>query len=192
MQAARVRLPSTLDTSLFHEAELAALRLDGDGYPLGRSLVPLDVPVDAAVRAAALSPAVARYGLVVDSWAAAWVHGARVALPDPLTLAVDVRDGVRTRTVRPAPREARFRPGDVTLLGGVRVVSVFRAAFDLTRLADHFDGEVVEVVRGLLRIAGLDAPSAAAAAVATSPCPHKHRAIDRLLAIRGLQPVDTR
>lgn len=183
-----MRLGPAVDLSVFTEAELSALRLDGDGFALGRSVVPTDVPVDAAIRAAALSPAVARYGLVVDGLAAAWVHGAVPALPEPLALAVDVRDGVRTRTIRPAPREARFEPGDVLVLGGVRVAAPFRAAFDLARLDDRFTGDVVEVVRALLAVAGLDAPAAAATAIAMRPCPHKNRAVDRLLGLAALSP----
>lgn len=181
--AARVRLTATVDETDFPVAELCALRLDGDAFALGRALVPVDVPLDAAVRAASLRPAVARHRLVVDSWAAAWVHGAWHRLPDPLTLAVDLRDGRRTRSLRPAPREAWFETEEVVVLGGVRVASPFKTAFDLARLTDRFEGDVVTVARRLLRIAGLDAPSAATAAVAAPQAPHKARAFTRLLAL---------
>ena len=178
-----MRLTDTVDSSDFPEAELCALRLDGDAHALGLALVPVDVPVGAAVRAASLRPAVARHRLVVDSWAAAWVHGAWHRLPDPLTLAVDLRDGRRTRSVRPAPREAWFEPEEIVVLGGVRVASPFKTAFDLARLSERFEGDVVAVVRSLLDLAGLDAPAAATAAVAAAPSPHKNRAFTRLLAL---------
>jgi hypothetical protein len=88
----------------FAEAERSALRLDGDCLPLGLTVVPVDVPVDAAVRAASLAGAVARHDLVVELLGAAWVHGAVADLPRPLPLALDVRASPRTKTLLPAPR----------------------------------------------------------------------------------------
>ncbi|MDQ1512733.1 MAG: hypothetical protein QOC59_575, partial [Microbacteriaceae bacterium] len=70
-----MRLPILLDSGLFPDAELSALRLDGDCFPVGSAAVPADSAVDAAVRAAVLAREAARYGLVAADRAAAWVHG---------------------------------------------------------------------------------------------------------------------
>ncbi len=52
-----MRLPPVLPPPLFPEAELSALMLDGDAFRLGDAVVPTDVPVGAAVRAASIAPA---------------------------------------------------------------------------------------------------------------------------------------
>jgi hypothetical protein len=184
-----VRLAPALDTGLFSEAERSALRLDGECVPLGLTVIPVDVPVDATVRAASLSAAVARYDLVVDLRTAAWVHGALPSLPRSLTLAVDIDRARRTKLIRPAPREARFRADDVARLGGVLVTTPLKTAFDLLRLEDGADTAAVALL--LLRGEGVEPVIAAALAQLQPGCPHKQRGIDRLAGLSD-QPADTR
>ncbi|GAA2753090.1 hypothetical protein [Amnibacterium kyonggiense] len=170
-----------LDLDLLSPAERSVLRLDGDSVPLGLTDVPLGVPVGPAVRAASLAPATARYDLVVELRGAAWVHGVVPALPDPLTLAVDLlRTGRRSMPIRP-PREVRFRPDDTVRLGGVLVTTPLRTAFDLVRLEPEGAGD--EVATALLRLAELTPPIAAALAQLHIRCPNKERAIERLAAL---------
>jgi hypothetical protein len=178
-----VRLGPALDPTDFPEAERSALRLDGECAPLGLTVVPVDVPVGPAVRAASLAGAAARFDLVVELGTAAWVHGAVADLPVPLALAVDVRRARRTRAVVPPPREARFRAGDVVRLGGVLVTTPLKTAFDLLRLpADPAPGTAA-VAAALLGIAGHTPTVAAALAQLQPPCPHKQRGIARLAAL---------
>ncbi len=183
MHPSRVRGSDVLDREVLPEAEGCAVRLDGARIAHGQAVVPVGAFVDAALRAASLRSAVVRHGLVVDGWTAAWVHGAWPVLPNPLTLALDLAQGRRTRAMRPLPRETRFDLGDVQLLGGVRVVHPVRAAFDFARRAERFEGEAVDVVRALLDAAGCDPASAATAALRASPVPGKERGFHRLLAL---------
>jgi hypothetical protein len=176
-----VRLGPTLDTDQFSEAERSALRLDGECVPLGLTVVPVDVPVSPAVRAASLRSAVARHDLVLDLRTAAWVHGAVEALPRRLTLATDVGRSKRTKLLAPAPRQARFRVDDLLRLEGVLVTTPLKTAFDLLRLDD---GEDVEsIASALLRTAGLTPALAAALAQLQLGCPRKQLGIDRLATL---------
>ncbi|GAA4743666.1 hypothetical protein GCM10025783_14080 [Amnibacterium soli] len=178
-----MRLAPALDPGSFPEAERSVLLLDGEAVPLGLTVIPVDVPVGPAVRAASLAAAVARFDLVVDLRTAAWVHGAVPALPRPLTLAVDVSRSRRTKLVVPPPREARFRHDDLLRLGGVLVTTPLKTAFDLLRLDDDADPALDALAAALLREAGLTAAVAAALAHLQPGCPHKQRGIDRLAAL---------
>lgn len=178
-----MRLPAALDTEQFSEAERSALRLDGECVPVGLTVVPVDVPVGPAVRAASLRAATERYDLVLDLRTAAWVHGAVATLPRPLTLAVDVTRTRGTKIV-PPPREAHFRPDDLIRLGGVRVTTPLKTAFDLLRLDEHGDEATDRVAAALLRVAGLSPSVAAALAHLQRRSPYKQRGIDRLAALR--------
>jgi hypothetical protein len=89
----------------------------------------------------------------------------------------------RTKSIVPPPREARFGPGDAPRLGGVRVTTPLKTAFDLLRFAEDPSPALTEAAAALLRIAGLQ-PSVAAALAHLQPrCPHKQRGIDRLAAL---------
>lgn len=177
---ARVRLPDVLDA--LSPAERSVLLLDGDCVPVGLSVALADVPPSAAVRAASLAPATARHDLVVELQTAAWVHGALAALPGRLTVAVDARAGRRTRQAPGRPRQAWFRAEDAPRLGGVRVATPLKTAFDLLRLEP---GPESEAIAGrLLRIAGLTPALAAALAQLQPAAHHKPRAIAALAALR--------
>ena len=188
-----VRLAPALDHADFPETERSVLLLDGECVPLGLTVVPVDVPVGPAVRAASLAPATARHDLVVELRTAAWVHGALPDLVRPLDLAVDLGVSRRTRTVTPPPREARFAAGDLQRLGGVLVASPSRTAYDLLRL----DGgaEATALATALLAAAGTTPAVAAALAHLHPGSPGKRRAIARLAALPAPvagQPADTR
>jgi hypothetical protein len=198
-----VRLPAVLTPPLFAEAELSALALDGDAFRLGDAVVPTDVPVGAAVRAATIAPAARRYGLVAERWTAAWVHGVVPTPPRPHQLCLDVSATGRTRMLA-GVREVLLQPRDVLAVHGLRVTTPLRTACDLARLEppstalDHALG-------ALIALAGLTPREAAAMLIAGPQTPNKREGVDRLRALarppaqpagrpnRGrAQPADTR
>ena len=176
-----MRLPAVLTPPLFPEAELSALALDGDGFRLGDALVPTDVPVGAAVRAASLQPAAHRYGLVAERWTAAWVHGAVPSAPRPHQLCNDVGRHERTRMV-PGLREVLLQPDDVQVLGGMAVTSPLRTACDLARLEARTDG-LAPALTALLALARRTPLEAAELLRAGPRSPCKRVGVRRLAAL---------
>jgi hypothetical protein len=178
-----VRLPLLLDSGLFPDAELSALRLDGDGFPVGPALIAADAPLDPAVRAAVLLGEAERYALIAADRAAAWVYGAVSRLPCPVRFSVDLADGVRTRTPPVAPREVRFRRNELTVLAGLRLTTPLRTALDLARLEDAFDAPTAAAVAHLLKLARISPRAAAAALIAGPQSPDKRRGVRRLRSL---------
>lgn len=184
-----VRLPPVLTPALFPEAELSVLRLDGEAFPLGDALVPVDTPVDAAVRAASIAVAAEHYGLVAERRTAAWVHGALPVPPEPHQLCNDIVRNGRTRMLV-ALREVVFQDGDVVALGGLAVTTPLRTACDLARL--EADGEALRsALMALLTLARRTPDEAAAHLAAAPPVPYKRRGCARLAELGG-QVADTR
>lgn len=140
------------------ETELRACVLDGELYPVGAGFLPVDLPADAACRAASLVP-VLPGGTLAAGTTAAWVWG---ALPDlPLPLHALVAPGrARPRHLEPSVRvrQAPLGPDDTTVLGGVTVATALRTAVDL--LVDP--GGSLPAVARLVRREGLDLQAIAA------------------------------
>jgi hypothetical protein len=178
-----VRLPPVLTPTLFPEAELSALALDGDAFRLGDAVVPLDVPVTAAVRAQSIAPAAGQYGLVAERWTAAWVHGAAATAPRPHQLCNDVGRNGRTRMVV-GLREVLFLPDEVMMLGGTPVTAPLRTASDLARL-EAPSAALEPAIASLLELAGATATEAAARLAAAPRSPHKRRGVHRLKTLRA-------
>jgi hypothetical protein len=176
-----VRLPAVLTPTLFPEAELSALTLDGDAFRLGDAVVPIDVPVTAAVRAQTIAPAARQYGLVAERWTAAWVHGAAATAPRPHQLCNDVARNGRTRMVV-GLREVLFLEDEVVLLGGVPVTAPLRTASDLARLEPQ-SAALQPAIAALLELAGATAAEAAARLAAAPRSPFKRRGVRRLKAL---------
>ena len=176
-----MRLPTLLDSALFAPAELSALRLDGDCFAVGPAAVAADAPLDSAVRAA-------RYGLVAADQLAAWVHGAISRPPSPVRFAIDLVDGVRTRTPPVPPREVRFERADLTVIAGLRLTTPLRTALDLARLEERFDRSAAAAVGHLLSLAGIPPADAAEALAAAPPAPDKRRGIHRLRSLGDTAP----
>lgn len=178
-------MPSSpvLDLEHLSATERSVLRLDGEILPLGLTDVPVGVPLVPAVRAASLLPATGARDLVLELGAAAWVHGVLEALPDPLTLAVDIARVGRIKLPIPAPREVRYRPADLVRFGGVLVTTRLRTAFDLLRLQPGDESEAL--ASALIRDEGVTPPIAAALAHLHLPCANKDRAIERLAALQS-------
>lgn len=183
-----VRLPAVLTPTLFPEAELSALALDGDVFRLGDAVVPVDVPVGAAVRAASLAPAAGRYGLVAERWTAAWVHGVVPAAPRPHQLCTDLGNGGRTRMLA-GIREVLLGPRDVLELDGQRVTTPLRTACDLARLEPP-SAALDDALRALIALAGLTPREAAAMLIAGPQTPSKREGVERLRALaRPAEPA---
>lgn len=184
-----MRLPELLRPPLLAEAELAALRLDGEALPLGDALVPLDTADDPPRRAASLAHLTRRSGLVVECETAAWVHCTRAAFTWPVHLCVDVlgRERLgrsqRGRIGPGAVREVRFARSDLVDLGGVVVTTPLRTAIDLARLGRASDPMLLD----LLELADVSPQAAAARVNAGRNLAYKHAAIDRLLGLARLK-----
>jgi hypothetical protein len=178
-----VRLPAVLTTTLFPEAELSALTLDGEAFRLGDAVVPTDVPESAALRAESIARAARRYGLVAERWTAAWVHGLTTTAPRPHQLCNDIGRAGRTRMVV-GLREVLFQPGDLVLLAGLAVTTPLRTATDLARL-EASTPALGAVLTGLLELAGTTPDEAARLLAAAPRSPYKRRGLERLA---GLAP----
>jgi AbiEi antitoxin C-terminal domain len=176
-----VRLPAVLTPTLFAEAELSALTLDGDAFRLGDAVVPTDVPETSALRAQSIASAAEQYGLVAERWTAAWVHGVTATAPRPHQVCNDVVRNGRTRMVV-GLREVLFQPDDVVLLGGLAVTAPLRTAADLARLEPP-SPELDPGLAGLLELAGVTATEAAARLAAAPRSPFKRRGVRRLKAL---------
>jgi hypothetical protein len=181
-----VRLPPVLTPTLFPEAELSALTLDGDAFRLGDAVVPTDVPVTAVIRARSIAPAAGRYGLVAERWTAAWVHGAAASAPRPHQLCNDVGSNGRTRMVV-GLREVVLQPDEVMVLAGLAVTTPLRTAVDLARLEPPSPALEPTIVR-LLELAGATGTEAAAYLAAAPRSPFKRRGVRRLQALLPADP----
>lgn len=178
-----MRLPAVLTPPLFPEAELSALALDGEAFRLGDAVVPMDVPVGAAVRAASIADAAGRRGLIPERWTAAWVHGVVPVAPRPHQLCNDADRNGRTRML-PGLREVVLRPGDVVELAGLPVTSPLRTACDLARFEPPSPG-VDDVLLALLALAGVTPRVAAAHLIAGPQTPAKREGVRRLRSLDG-------
>ena len=142
-------LPSVLDDHDLPAAELAAMRLDGELYPLAGAYCPIDQIETAAHRARAVrgrrSPR-----LIAELGTAAWVWGAIPRLPAPVEFCVDLAARAR---LRPNPhttvRELVLDPEDVVDLDGSGVTSPLRTAVDLARFQDAFDPDAVAALAAI-------------------------------------------
>lgn len=178
-----------LDAADFPEAERSGLRLDGDVFLLADALVPADLPVVPALRAAALLPEAARPDLVAAGRTAAWVHGVTPILPRPCTWTLDVSHGRRTRAV-PTAREVRYDPSSVERLGGLTVTTPLRTAFDLAVIGD-LDPATARLCAALLGLASLDAAALVTATSGYRRSSGRPAAVARLIALLD-QPAETR
>ena len=142
-------LPAVLSPAEFPEAELAALRLDGELYPLGDGFCALGEPEGPALRARSVLNG--RSGrLIAELGTAAWIWGASPTMPLVHELCADHALRSRPASRRAvAVREVRFDPSDIGTLDGVRVTIPLRTAVDLARFRSEFTAEDEDVVRGL-------------------------------------------
>lgn len=129
--------------------EQQAMRLDGELYSVGELFVPISLPEEAPVRAAAAC--VGRSGrLIAARTTAAWVWGATVVRPTVEHFVVDIEARWRAQPHdRVSVVESVLLPGDVVDLGAARVTSRIRTAIDICRFTDDFGAPEIELVRTL-------------------------------------------
>ena len=146
------RLSPVLDGRQLPEAELQAMRLDGQVFPLAGSWCPIDTVETPELRAASVmsgrSPR-----LVAALRTAAWVWGAAPRAPRMLELCADVRARARIRPGAGAVlHELVLDDGDVVRWPRAAVTSPMRTAIDLARAG----AEDPDAFRSLARIGGFE------------------------------------
>jgi len=148
------RVPGVLDERTMPDAALRAAVLDGELYRIGEAYRSIDLPVDAAARAASLERATGG-GAILAGRTAAWVWGVIPGLPEPRERIMPPHRGIghspapvlpgwRTRTVR-------LGAAEVALVGGVAVTTARRTAIDLACADSSEDAWLA----GLVALAGL-------------------------------------
>jgi hypothetical protein len=164
-------------------AELAALRLDGELFALGDGFCPFDRLDSPALRAASVCagrPA----RLIAELGTAAWIWGARTALPRRREFGVDI--GARARPSRSpelAVREVVLDPDDTVELGGGRVTTPLRTVVDLARTLDRVGPDDADAMRALARLGGFGLDACTALMNRRRNLAGKRRALERLAAI---------
>ncbi|NEM90230.1 hypothetical protein G3T37_02525 [Galbitalea soli] len=177
------RLSPLLSTREFPVAELAALRLDGEGYPVDECVAPLDEVPSAHQRALALTGHLpARSIAELDT--AAWVWG---ALPDPPpvhTVCLDIEARARIApSHRLRVREVVLDTADVCRVGLLALTSPLRTAVDLARIRTCWDRSDHEMLRALMSIGRFDAEEFAAMLTRRRNLPRKREALQRLALV---------
>jgi len=163
------------------ETELSAAVLDGELYRVGEGFRPIDLPLDAAARAASLREILV-HARVAAGPTAAWIWGAGddPGTPYPVIVPRDSSvahpSGVGSFLV--TTRVMRLTPGEIIPLGGVPVTSALRTAMDL--LCDEAWDYSPGVIDELVRLAGADVATLAAELRARSRLVGRGRALARL------------
>jgi succinylarginine dihydrolase len=112
-------------------AELSALRLDGEVFPLGAGVVGADEPVTGHHRAAALGLRLPEK-LIPERDSALWVHGFLAVEPSVPTVAMTRTDRTYAMNMQGlAVRETSLLPEECAELGGILVASLWRTLYDL-------------------------------------------------------------
>ena len=170
-----MRMSSVLSLHDLPWAELQAARLDGELYAVDECFCPIDEPGGRRQRALALSAIVPRR-LIVELHSAAWVWGATDRPPARHRLCADITARSRPPIGTAILREVVVDPGDVEMLGRLRIATPLRTAVDLARL-DTVDMTIID---RLFTLGGFDLDACRALIERRRNLPDKRRAIDRL------------
>ena len=174
------KLAAILSTPEFAEAELAAMRLDGEVFRVDQCASPIDEVSSPALRAAALAlhlPA----RLIVEQRSAAWVWGAIATPPIRHEVCADI--GARTRPPewrRLAIREVVIGADDVIELDGLKVTNPMRTATDIVRFSTDFGPGDADIVDTLMRDWGFGVHDCQASLSTRKNLPNRHIAMTRL------------
>jgi len=146
------RLSPVLDARELPDAELQAMRLDGQVFPLAGSWCPLDTVETPEVRAGSIASGRSAR-LVAALGTAAWIWGATPRAPRLLELCADVRARARVRPGAGAVlHELVLADADVVRWPHAAATSPMRTALDLARSG----AEEPEVLRRLAEVGGFD------------------------------------
>jgi len=164
------------------EAELCAMRLDGECYRLAEIHVPIWISPDAAARCTAVladrSPR-----LIAALGTAAWIWSAGPAVSGREEFLVDL--DARWRAPFGAGVsiiESVVHPEDVTRFGRAGVTTPLRTALDLARFRDDFGDDEARIVRALAARGGFGLAEALQAMERTRNLARKREAATRLRA----------
>ena len=136
-------------------AELHALKLLGEVYPVGDGFSPVDLPSLSITRAAAVAM-IAPARFIADRRTAAWVWSGYGGAPSPPQFCIDIRLRKRQpRRSRCELREVVVSSADVVMLGGLPIMSALRTAIDISRDAMCPDALAVQTLAALLPSTGL-------------------------------------
>lgn len=137
----------------FSDAELSALRLDGDAFAVHGSTLSLDSP-DVLSTRVSLARGDAPKRMVVDRLSAAWVWGATEVRPQPAMICADLRERTSKQLGEWAPHKTyRFVDGDVWATDGGPVLSPWRTLLHVLRFDSAEHPEVLSALVELNQLA---------------------------------------
>jgi hypothetical protein len=131
-------LPAVLDSGFLPLAELSAACHDGEVVRMDDAFICVDEPDRREIRAGALRSCLPRVPavrhLIASGLSAAWILGATDSAPwqHEICVRADERATLRLPP-RFRQRELRLRDDDEILVAGLRVTTVARTLYDLTR-----------------------------------------------------------
>jgi hypothetical protein len=185
-------LPLVLFPLDLPEAELLALRLDGELFGLESGFCPVDEIVQPVHRAI-----VATVGLpprlIPEQLTAAWIWGALDRIPARAQFCVrlDARASHPTSTLLQL-REVVIDPIDLIELQHIVVTAPFRTAVDLARFSPSWGASESRIVARLMSIGGFNAERVHAHLDARNKLPSKRRAHERIRGLESIYPEFTR
>jgi hypothetical protein len=174
------KLAAILSAPEFAEAELAAMRLDGEVFRVDQCASPIDEVSSPSLRAAALALELPPR-LIVEQRSAAWLWGALATPPVRHEVCADI--GARTRPPdwrRLAIREVVIGSDDVIELDGLKVTTPVRTATDIVRFSPDFGPEDADIVTSLMNDWGFGVGDCEASMSARKNLPNRHIALTRL------------
>lgn len=175
-----IRLPAVLSRFDLPEAELCALRLDGEVYRIDECFSPIDVvesPISRAHALAWITPA----RFIAEQRTAAWLHGALGLPPAVHQFCVAARARAKpSQGRRMRVREVEIDDSEIQSFGGIRVTTPLRTTVDLARFSRVFGAEEKRVVTALLAIDGLGTDECRAALNLRRNLPGKRLALRRI------------
>ncbi|WP_271178823.1 hypothetical protein [Leifsonia poae] len=176
-------LPRLLGPPTIPQAELSALRLDGQLYRVGDSYATLDTPDTHELRAEAFA-LLAAPSMIADRRTAAWIHGVRAEPPPVLHACVDrARRGPASNPPGIDLRQCALERGDVLRVGRARLTSPLRTVVDLLRTEQRFTAGLALQVQALLALAGVAPAECQAHIKRHIQSPGTRRALVRLAAV---------
>lgn len=191
------RLPDLLTSADLPAAELNAVRLDGELYPLSGCFSPVDLPETPTRRAAAVR-ALTHPRLIAERSTAAWVYGARQDPPWPAQLCTESRARAHNSVmISYAARQVVLQPSEIVVIGGLRLTSMLRTALDIARQNVSHGAEEERVLAELARRGGFTLDDCMAALRHGRNRSHRKTVAARLEAAlgrqeRAIQPAETR
>lgn len=171
---------AVLSAPEFPRAELDALRLDGEAFPLDDCAVAIDEVPGVWLRAAVLCSEIPPR-LIAEQHSAAWVWGAAPRPPARHELCAS-----STARTRPAPgarlavREVVLDDEDVTSIGGLQLTTPLRTAIDLARCVLRWSDAESRVVAALMHSDHFDVDDCLAVMNRRKNLPNKREALLRL------------